>query len=1065
MLKKIASVLFSTRLTAVLFLVFAAAMAAGTFLDSSSQTPPTPFTRELIYNAWWFEAIMALFVINFIGNIFRYNLLNPKMWASLMLHLAFILVIFGAFVTRYIGFEGVMHIREGQTENSILSEETYLDVFIDGDYMVDGVAQRRKLKPKKLRLSERLSNNFSINTDYNGQPVTIKYKDYINGATEGLTPDENGDEYLKIVESSEGERHDHWVKEGEVSNIHNILFAVNKPTEGAINIAVSDDGNYTISSPFEGDYLRMADQAEGSVVADSVQPFNLRSLYRMGGISFVAPEPLTKGKFGVVKAKAGETANQDALIVEVISKGETKTVSLLGGKGSAPSPTETDIAGLKVYMSYGSENIELPFSITLNKFIADKYPGTEKGYSSFKSQVTVIDANKEHFDADIFMNNVLDHDGYRFFQSGFDPDEGGTILSVNHDWWGTWITYIGYFFLYIGLLAILFSKHSRFGKLEIMLERIKHKKKNMLAKKGTLTVLVLFFLSFSGIAQHNAHTPVAKEQIDSLIVANAVSKEHAEKFGHLLVQDNGRMKPINTFASELLRKVSRSDHYAGLDADQVFISMSEFPRLWVEVPLIALKRGNDSIRHVAGVPDGQKEISLLDLFDDKGNYKLEPYLAAATRTTTPNQYQKDFIKAHENFSLLNAALSGSILKIFPIPGDEGNKWVSYPELGEANIKGMDSLYARNILPMYFDSLKKARETGDYKQADELLESITNFQKKYGAEVMPSENKLRAETIYNKADIFNRLYKYFAVFGILMFIFIIAQLFKDRKILRILIKCSKVLMWVFFALMTLGLALRWYVSGHAPWSDAYESVVYVAWATVFFGLSFGRKSDLTVASTAFVGAIILWVAHENWLDPSIANLQPVLDSYWLMIHVAVIVMSYGPFTLGMILAITSLILMIFTTKKNYSLMEINISELTVITEMALTAGLVLLTIGNFLGGQWANESWGRYWGWDPKETWALISIMVYAFVIHARLVPGLRGRWTFNVFALFSYASIMMTYFGVNFYLSGLHSYASGDAPATPTFVWWITLFAIILSAVAYFRYKKFYGKKVHPRRK
>jgi len=1065
MLKKIASVLFSTRLTAVLFLVFAAAMAAGTFLDSSSQTPPTPFTRELIYNAWWFEAIMALFVINFIGNIFRYNLLNPKMWASLMLHLAFILVIFGAFVTRYIGFEGVMHIREGQTENSILSEDTYLDVFIDGDYMVDGVAQRRKLKPKKLRLSERLNNNFSIKTDYNGQPVTIKYKDYINGATEGLTPDEKGDEYLKIVESSDGERHDHWVKEGEVSNIHNILFAVNKPTEGAINIAVSDDGNYTISSPFEGDYLRMADQAEGTVVADSVQPFNLRSLYRMGGISFVAPEPLTKGKFGVVKAKAGETANQDALIVEVSSKGETKTVALLGGKGSAPSPTETDIAGLKVYMSYGSENIELPFSITLNKFIADKYPGTEKGYSSFKSQVTVIDANKEHFDADIFMNNVLDHDGYRFFQSGFDPDEGGTILSVNHDWWGTWITYIGYFFLYIGLLAILFSKHSRFGKLEIMLERIKHKKKNMLAKKGTLTVLLLFFLSFSGIAQHNVHTAVAKEQIDSLIVANAVSKDHAEKFGHLLVQDNGRMKPINTFASELLRKVSRSDHYAGLDADQVFISMSEFPRLWVEVPLIALKRGNDSIRHVAGVPDGQKEISLLDLFDDKGNYKLEPYLSAATRTTTPNQYQKDFIKAHENFSLLNAALSGSILKIFPIPGDEGNKWVSYPELGEANIKGMDSLYARNILPMYFDSLKKARETGDYKQADELLESITNFQKKYGAEVMPSENKLRAETIYNKADIFNRLYKYFAVFGILMFIFIIAQLFKDRKILRILIKGSKVLMWVFFALMTLGLALRWYVSGHAPWSDAYESVVYVAWATVFFGLSFGRKSDLTVASTAFVGAIILWVAHENWLDPSIANLQPVLDSYWLMIHVAVIVMSYGPFTLGMILAVTSLILMIFTTKKNYSLMEINISELTVITEMALTAGLVLLTIGNFLGGQWANESWGRYWGWDPKETWALISIMVYAFVIHARLVPGLRGRWTFNVLALFSYASIMMTYFGVNFYLSGLHSYASGDAPATPTFVWWITLFAVLLSAVAYFRYKKFYGKKVHPRRK
>lgn len=1061
MLKKIASVLFSTRLTAVLFIVFAVAMAAGTFLDASSETPPTPYTRELIYNAWWFEAIMAIFVINFIGNIFRYNLHKPKMWASLMLHLSLILVIFGAFVTRYIGYEGVMHIREGQTSNFILSEDTYLNIFIDGDYMENGVAQRRRLKPKKIRLSERLNNDFTINTDYKGQPVTIKYKNFIQGAVEGLTPDENGEEYLKIVESGGGERHDHWVKVGEISNIHNILFTVNNPTEGAINIELSEDGEYTINSPFEGDYMVMATQSEGHVVADSIQPFNLRSLYTLGGISFVVPEPITKGRFGIVKAEEGEPANQDALFLEISSEGETKTVELLGGRGTAPNPKETEVSGLKVYTSYGSEKIDLPFSITLNKFIAEKYPGTEKAYSSFKSKVTVIEENQNHFDAEIFMNNVLDYDGYRFFQSGFDPDEGGTILSVNHDWWGTWITYIGYFFLYVGLMAILFSKHSRFGKLEVMLERIKKRKKKM------MTILVVL-LSVSGFAQnsdHSAHTIVPQEKVDSLITANAVSKEHAKKFGHLLIQDHGRMKPINTFSSELLRKVSRSDHYLGLNADQVFLSMSEFPRLWVEVPLIVLKRGNDSIRHVAGVPDDQRNVSLLDLFDERGNYKLEPYLSAATRTTTPNQYQKDFITAHENFSLLNSALSGSILKIFPIPGDEGNKWVSYPELGEANLVGMDSLYAKNILPLYFDSLKKARQTGDYTQADDFLESITNFQKKYGKEIMPSERRLQAETFYNKVDIFNRLYKYFLVFGVLMFVFIIAQLFKDRKVLRVLIKSSKVILWVLFVAMTLGLALRWYVSGHAPWSDAYESVIYVAWATVFFGLSFGRKSDLTAASTAFVAAIILWVAHQNWLDPSIANLQPVLDSYWLMIHVAVIVMSYGPFTLGMMLAAISLFLMIFTNKNNYKKMEINISELTVITEMALTAGLVLLTIGNFLGGQWANESWGRYWGWDPKETWALISIMIYAFVIHARLVPGLRGRWTFNVLALFSYASIMMTYFGVNFYLSGLHSYASGDAPATPTFVYWITLFAVILSVVSYFSYKKHYKKKKKPRRR
>src|SRR5690606_20605962 len=193
MLKRIASVLFSTRLTAVLFLVFAAAMAVGTFLDASSERPPTPFTRELIYNAWWFEAIMAIFVINFIGNIWRYGLHRRDQWASLMLHLALILVIIGAFITRYISYEGVMHLREGQTSNFILSEDTYLNVFIDGDYMVDGVAQRRRLRPKMLRMSERLNNDFQISTDYNGQPVSIRYKNFISGAKETIVPDSDGD--------------------------------------------------------------------------------------------------------------------------------------------------------------------------------------------------------------------------------------------------------------------------------------------------------------------------------------------------------------------------------------------------------------------------------------------------------------------------------------------------------------------------------------------------------------------------------------------------------------------------------------------------------------------------------------------------------------------------------------------------------------------------------------------------------------------------------------------------------------------------------------------------------
>lgn len=1056
MQKKLASILFSTRLTAILFLVFAAAMAVGTFMDRAYDSPPSPYARELIFNAWWFEAIMLFFVINFCGNIVRFRLYKKEKWATLLLHISFILILVGAFVTRYIGYEGVMHIREGATENTFLSDQTRLKVFIDGDYQIDGVAQRRQIPDKTLRMSERLENDFRIDTDYNGQDVAIVYKDYIANAKQDLVASETGTNYLKIVESGGGTRHDHWIEDGSVVNIHNLLFSLNQPTPGAVNIMVDSSGAYQIESPFPGSYMRMADQARGEVVPDSLMPLQLRSLYQIGEMAFVFPEPLMQGSYEVVKAPESEQTNENALVVDVTSGGETKSVTLMGGKGQSPQPTAVDIAGLKVFMTYGSDTYTLPFSITLNDFIADRYPGTEKAYSAFRSKITVNDSEADYFDYDIYMNHVLDHQGYRFFQASFDPDELGTVLSVNHDFWGTWITYIGYFLLYFGLMAILFDRKTRFATLKSLLEKVKK-------KKSKLALIALFLLPVtSAMAQEHDHTAnpkVSRAQIDSIIQANKVDADHAARFGELVIQDNGRMKPLNTFASELLRKVSGRDKYQGLDANQVFLSMTELRFVWYETPVIKLDWRNDSIKTVLGLSKDTKEASLIDLFDEQGNSKIAPYLEAATAKTNPNQFEKDFIKLYEKSYLINEALSGSILKIFPLPSDDNNTWVSYPELQQAGFRGTDSLFVRTILPIYFQSLQEARATGDYTKADEFLDGIKNFQKKYGSEVLLSEDKIRAEVLYNKIDIFNRLYRYFALFGILMFTFIVLQIFKDRKIWTRLIKACKIVIWSFFVMMTLGLIARWYISGHAPWSDAYESVIYVSWATVFFGLAFGRKSDLTVAATAFVASMLLWVAHLSWLDPSIANLQPVLDSYWLMIHVAVIVASYGPFTLGWILGIVSLLLILLTNKENYNKMDLNIKELAIITEMALTVGLVMLTIGNFLGGQWANESWGRYWGWDPKETWALISIMIYAFVIHARLVPGLRGRWTFNVLTIFAYASIMMTYFGVNFYLTGLHSYASGDVPVTPSFVYYLVFGLLALSIVSYFKYRRFYINK------
>jgi cytochrome c-type biogenesis protein CcsB len=675
------------------------------------------------------------------------------------------------------------------------------------------------------------------------------------------------------------------------------------------------------------------------------------------------------------------------------------------------------------------------------------------------SKVTVEDQTP--FDYDIYMNHVLDHRGYRFFQASFNPDEKGTILSVNHDQWGTYITYAGYMMLYLSMIGIFFIGKTRFKDLSKSLEKINIKKKAL-----TLGLILFGISGFSLQAQEHVHEQKSAIDFDSIIQADAFSLEHTQKFGQLIIQDaGGRMKPTNTFSSELLRKVSKSDTYKGLNSDQVLLSIMNNPAVWYNVPLIYLKRGNDSIRKLVGIQLKEsifrkkaEYAPLLSFFDQEGNYKLAPQLEAAYRASVPNQFQKDFIELDRRVNLLYSALEGKIMRIFPLPNDENNKWVSFPELNEANFTGKDSLYVRNILPLYFQSLRLAQQDKDYNQADNLLESIYGFQKKFGSEVVPSEERVKAEITYNKYDIFKKLYSWYIYAGTLFFIVLILQIFKSNKVISVLASGFKAIMVLLFLLHTGGLIARWYISGHAPWSDAYESMIYVAWATQFFGLAFGRKSALTMASTAFVAGMILMIAHWNWMDPAIANLVPVLDSYWLMIHVAVIVGSYGPFALGMIIGGVSLLLMLVANKKNKQKIKLQIKELTIINELAITVGLIMLTIGNFLGGMWANESWGRYWGWDPKETWALISIMVYAFVIHMRLIPGLRGAWIFNLMSVVAFASILMTYFGVNFYLVGLHSYASGDKIITPIFIYYAAAFILVLGIASYFKSKVLYGK-------
>ncbi|WP_435264065.1 cytochrome c biogenesis protein CcsA [Tenacibaculum sp. nBUS_03] len=1049
-MKKILNILYSTRLTAVLFFLFAIAMAVATFIENDFGTQTS---KALVYNTWWFEVIMIFFVINFLGNIFRYRLYKKEKWPVLLFHLAFLFIIIGAGVTRYISYEGIMIIDEGESTDVFYSETNYLNVIIDNN-------EFQKATANKLLLSAWGKNSASFTEVF--QPQKNKKQDeikfnlvnYIPWSENKLVLDENGTEHLFLVESSSGSRHEHYIKKGTIQNIHNILVGFDAPNNNAsINFFYEDD-NLKITSKSDGNWLRMTDQKRGKIVKDSAQHFQLLTLHTINGMQFVVPKSPEKGEIKTVSGEK-DPKKYDTVTFDISVNGETERINFYGGQYNVDNQENFSIGGLNFRAWYGAKQLQTPFKVKLNDFQLEKYPGSESA-AAYGSEITVI-APKETFDFRIFMNHILNYKGYKFFQSSYkiDGDKEQTHLSVNHDFWGTWISYIGYFLLFFGLIVSLFYKKTRFDFLKGSLKKIQK-------KKLTLLVILIFLLTNTVKAQqHNQHKKLSDQQIDSILLANKVDEKHANSFSKLVIQDaGGRMKPAHTFASELVRKVAQTENFKNMTPSQVLLSIAENPRLWFEVPVIYLaKSDNKDIREVLNLPEDAQYARLSDFVTATGEYKIKSAVEEAQKTKIQNKFQTDLIKIDRRVGLLYGAIGGGILKIYPIPDDENDKWVSQPETLHSGFKGTDSVFVRQSLPVYLRLLQASKKSGNYSETNKVLDGIKKFQKKYGAKVIPSESKVDLEIIYNKINIFQKLSRYYALVGILLVLFVILQIFYNKsKILNYITKGLIGLAILLFISHVLGLGMRWYISGNAPWSNAYESLIFVAFATMLFGLILGRKSSLTIGASTFLVAVILMFAGQNWIDPEIANLQPVLNSWWLLVHTSIIVSAYGPFGLGMIIGIVTLFLMVFTNNENKKKMDLHIKELTIINEMAITVGLILFTIGNFLGGMWANESWGRYWGWNPKETWALISIMVYAFVLHMRLIPGLRGRFTFNLWSIIAFYSVMMTYMGVNFYLSGLHSYASGDKVITPTSVYYSIAFVSLLGTFAWFKNQKFYKK-------
>lgn len=732
----------------------------------------------------------------------------------------------------------------------------------------------------------------------------------------------------------------------------------------------------------------------------------------------------------------------------------------------------------------------LPFQVELIKFTLTRYPGSASP-SAYESEVLVhVDGATRR--ERIYMNNVLDVKGYRFFQASYDPDEKGTVLSVNRDVAGRNITYTGYVLLMIGFVLCFTGKDSRFRRLGRRLKELR----SAPGAVALLTVLTALSLQVQaagatgskgvGAGSVSATVSVSPSQAsasDSVSPAEsasastsvgghpssapsmpaasfyeavqkyAVDPGHAARFGELPLQAaNGRMLPVNTFSSEVLRKLHKSDRLGSLNSDQFLLSLLAMPEMWIRVPMIALP--NDELAMFYDLTPGQ--CAYLEVFDNRGAYKLQEKLEQAYNKMPAdrNRFDKDLMKFDEQINIFHQLINFQLLNLFPKADDPNHTWYAAGDDLSA-FSGKDSMFVSRIMTWYTDEVKAALQSGDWAKADEIVDMIHTYQQAKNKSLDINPEKIRAEIKYNKLEVFRQCKKGYLILGGLLLVLAFAALFRPSKGLRVAGWIVALGVLAVFCFHIYGMGMRWYIAGYAPWSNSYETMVYVSWATVLAGLLFVRRSLLTFALATLFGGIILFVSGLSWMDPQISPLVPVLKSPWLMFHVAVIVAAYGFFGICCLIGLTNLVLLGLADGKNTHLLAARIKELTLVNEMALLVGLALMTIGTFLGAIWANESWGRYWGWDPKETWALITLVAYAIVEHLRLIPKCKSIWLFNFLSVLAFASVLMTFFGVNYFLSGMHSYGqNNNVQGIFIYLYAAVVAVLILGGWSYRRYKK-----------
>ncbi|HEY9190601.1 MAG TPA: cytochrome c biogenesis protein CcsA [Sulfurovum sp.] len=1019
--------IFSMKMAVFMLFAFGALVGAATFIENDYGTQTA---RALIYKAQWFEVFLAYFVAILVYNIIKYKSYKTKP-AVFLFHFSFLVIALGALVTRYVGYEGIMHIREGAVSNTMVSDVNMLQIHAaEGD--------KSASYEKELYLSSMTGNHLTQTLQVGEKEVKIELLKYLPTAQEKAVPSPEGKKLLELKISTGQKGENYYIGKGERKDFGNFYLGYEvEPTTDKPTFLIKEEGEgYKVDFPFALQTLNMNDRSSAELQAGE-NAFKNRMLYRFGANAIVLKEVHEKAIVTLESDEIKPQKGQNEYIEWKVSVGdESKVITTRPYSGRVGKVHRMELDGVKVDMRVGAKVIELPFSIKLEDFELERYPGSMTP-ASYSSDVVLIDKEQGiTMPYKIYMNHILDHRNYRFFQSSYDQDEKGTVLSVNHDP-GTLPTYIGYILLTIGMIWSLFIPGGRFQKL---LQG---------ARKLQGSAMVAAMVAFLALAPQDMHA--ASPAIDDAMLKamQSYDKEHARNFGKLAVQDHqGRMKPMDTVAHEVIAKITGRSLLFDLDPTQMFLGMLMQPEMYQNVPMI--KVGHKKIAVTLGLPEDTKYARFTDFFSEKDkSYKIFSAVTAASqkKPLEQTQYDKELIKIDERVNVAFMGYQGSLLRIYPKPDDANNKWMAPMDAIKVFPKEQAE-FVSTSLSAYFQMVAEGLKTGNWANANIALRGIQKYQKEFGSDVMPSETHIEMEIKYNQFGLFGKLVPLYLLLGVVLLIFAFINVLKPAFGMKWIMRIALGVLIIGFALHIVGLGVRWYISGHAPWSNAYESIVFIAASTVLAGVILARRTPFALAGTAILAGVTMAVAHMSFINPEITNLVPVLKSYWLMIHVATIISGDGFLGLGSILSLLVLILYIIRGKNGTENIDRSIKELTNLSEMGLIIGLFLLTIGNFLGGVWANESWGRYWGWDAKETWAAVTILIYAMVLHLRFVPALKSNFIYNVASTWAYSTVLMTYFGVNYYLSGLHSYAAGDPVPIPMWVYYAVAGLFVLTLLA-----------------